>query len=211
MTFPIRGTMKEIQTFSVILALGLMAHLTGCAGQHMRGSENPALDQMTFSLRFDRADLDRLYKKNIEELMDSSIMGQWKGQAQNGTPPNVAVFPIRNETSEHIRGSLDALVSKIETDLVNDTPISIIAQESQGALISEVKRQQSSAYDPKRLAEYGEQLGAQYYITGRVYDVAERTKDARRVQYFLFLQVLDVETGAIKFQHEASLTKALIG
>lgn len=120
MMFPIRGTMKEIKTFSVILALGLLAHLTGCAGQHMRGSENPELDQMTFSLRFDRADLDRLYKKNIEELMNSSIMGQWKGQAQNGAPPNVAVFPIRNETSEHIRGSLDALVSKIETDLVNE-------------------------------------------------------------------------------------------
>jgi hypothetical protein len=194
-----------------MLVLGFAVMLAGCAGQHMRGSENPELDQMTFSLRFDRADLDRLYEANVKELMESPIMDQWEGKAQNGAPPNVAVFPIRNETSEHIRGSLDALVSKIETDLVNNTPVSVIAQESQGALISEIKRQQSSAYNPNRLAEYGKQLGAQYFITGRVYDVAERTKDARRVQYFMFLQVLDVETGTIQFQHEASLTKALIG
>jgi hypothetical protein len=194
-----------------MLVLGLAVTLAGCAGQHMRGSENPELDQMTFSLRFDRSDLDRLYEANVKKLMESPIMDQWEGKAQNGTPPNVAVFPIRNETSEHIRGSLDALVSKIETDLVNNTPVSVIAQESQGALISEIKRQQSSAYNPNRLAEYGKQLGAQYFITGRVYDVAERTKDARRVQYFMFLQVLDVETGTIQFQHEASLTKALIG
>ncbi|MFB6374759.1 MAG: penicillin-binding protein activator LpoB [Bradymonadaceae bacterium] len=187
-----------------------LAFGAGCAAEHARGSENPELDKMTMSLRFDRTDLNNLYKQNIDKLLDSKVIEQWKETASSGKPPVVAIFPIRNETSEHIRQPLDALLSKFQTDLVNNSPVDVISS-NQKELIAEVKRQQSAAYDPKRLASYGKQLGAQYYVTGKVYDVAERTKDGRRVQYFLFIQVLDVETGAIKFQAEASVSKALLG
>lgn len=193
---------------AALLVGGLMA---SCKAQHVRGSENPALDEMTFSLRFDRKDLERLYSENIDKLLESAVMNQWEREAASGKAPIVAIFPLRNETSEHIRGPLDALLSKFQTDLVNNSPVDVVARQSQDELIKEIKKQQAAAYDPNRLAEYGKQLGAQYYVTGKVYDVAERTKKARRVQYFLFIQVLDVETGAIKFQTEAGLTKALIG
>jgi len=168
------------------------------------------MDEMTMSLRFDRKDLEKLYKQNIDELFDSGVMTQWKENASGGQPPVVAIFPIRNETSEHIRQPLDALMSKFQTDLVNNSPVDVVSS-SQQELIADVKRQQSAAYDPKRLASYGKQLGAQYYVTGKVYDVAERTEGERRVQYFLFIQVLDVETGGIEFQTEASLSKGLLG
>lgn len=168
------------------------------------------MDEMTMSLRFDRKDLEKLYKENIEKLLDSRVLEQWNEKASSGKPPVVAIFPIRNESSEHIRQPLDSLLSKFQTDLVNNTPVDVVSS-NQKQLIAEVKKQQAAAYDPKRLASYGKQLGAQYYVTGKVYDVAERTKDGRRVQYFLFIQVLDVETGAIKFQTEASLSKGLMG
>jgi hypothetical protein len=196
---------------ATLLCAALIAGPFGCAGSHVRGSENPNLDEMTMSLRFDRKDLEKLYQENIEKLMGSSIVGQWKREAGGGKPPVVAVFPIRNETSEHIRKPLDALISKFETDLVNQSPVDVVAQNRQGGLIKEIKRQQAAAFDPQRLSEYGKQLGAQYYITGKAYDVAERTKDGRRVQYFLFIQVLDVETGAIKFQTESAVSKGLLG
>jgi hypothetical protein len=122
----------------------------------------------------------------------------------------VAVFPMRNETSEHIEKSLDALLSKFETDLVNDTSVTIVSRENQPDLIAEIKRVQAEAYDPARLVEYGRQLKAQYFVTGKVYGVTERVEDERRVQYFMFVQVLDVETGAVRFQNEAKVTKGLV-
>ncbi len=183
----------------------------GCGAQHARGSDNPELDEMTMSLRFDRKDLGELYRENIDKLMDSSIVEQWRQEAQGGDPPVVAIFPIRNETSEHIREPLDSLLSKFQTDLVNRTPVDVISRGRQDEMITEIKRQQAAAYDPERLAEYGRQLGAQYYVTGKVYDVAERTEGERRVQYFLFIQVLEVETGRIKFQTESGLSKGLLG
>jgi PBP1b-binding outer membrane lipoprotein LpoB len=43
-----------------------------------------------------------------------------------------------------------------------------------------------------------------------VVDNSERTATARRVQYFMFMQAISVETGEIMWQHQAELTKALI-
>lgn len=195
----------------ILITLALVAVGLGCAEpQYVTDEEEPRIDDYTMSLRFDRKDLERLYDENADVLYDSSIVKQWERQATSGTPPVVAVFPMKNETSEHIGGQLDALLAKIETDLVNNSPADVVSYDDQPDLIAEIKRQQSDAYDPGRLARYGKQLGAQYFVTGKVYDSAERIGDERRVQYFMFMQVLDVETGAIKFQHESGMTKGLI-
>ena len=196
--------------YTLICLLALTA-LTACGEpQYVRDTEEPRLDEYTMSLRFDRKDLDRLYEENSDVMMKSGIVKQWEREAASGKPPVVAVFPINNETSEHIESQLDALLSRIETDLVNKSPADVVSHENQPELIAEIKRQQSEVYDPSRLATYGKQLGAQYFVTGKVYDSAERVGDERRVQYFMFLQVIDVSTGAIKFQNESGLTKGLI-
>jgi len=57
--------------------------------------------------------------------------------------------------------------------------------------------------------KYGRQLGVKYYVTGKAQSAEERTEDERRVQYWLFMQVIDVETSAIKWQHKAYVTKAV--
>ena len=44
----------------------------------------------------------------------------------------------------------------------------------------------------------------------KVYDVAEQVKAEKRVQYFMFVQVIEVATGAIKFQNESNISKGLI-
>ena len=53
-------------------------------------------------------------------------------------------------------------------------------------------------------------VGAQYLVTGKVFSSDERFEGERRVQYSLFLQVLDVETGDILFQNKTTVTKALV-
>ncbi|MBA2665328.1 MAG: penicillin-binding protein activator LpoB [Bradymonadaceae bacterium] len=205
--------MKNRPFWTSALALSLVFSfvLAGCGSpQYVRDSEEPRLDEYTMSLRFDRQDLDKLYEDNIKELLRSNVVKSWERQAASSVAPVVAIFPMRNETSEHIGSQLDTLLSKFETDLVNKTPASVVSHENQPDLIAEIKRQQSDAYDPQRLARYGRQLGAQFFVTGKVYDVAERVKDERRVQYFMFVQVIDVETGQIRFQNESKLTKGLI-
>lgn len=207
MKMNIKRTLKMTLGLCALTLFGLTA---ACGPTYVRDTEEPELDNYTMSLRFDRQDIDRLYQDNINKLMSSGIVKTWEKQAALGNAPVVAIFPMRNETSEHVGPQLDTLLSKFETDLVNKTPVDVVSHERQPELIAEIKQQQSAAYDPQRLSQYGRQLGAQYFVTGKVYDVAERVSDERRVQYFMFVQVIDVETGAIKFQNEAKVTKGLI-
>ncbi len=59
--------------------------------------------------------------------------------------------------------------------------------------------QRGSHMDPATAGRLGKQLGA----------VAERMKKMRRMQYNLFIQILDIETSMVKFQNEAVRSKAV--
>ena len=86
----------------------------------------------------------------------------------------------------------------------------MVSLERQPQIVEEVRRQYSDAFDPSAVARWGKQIGAKYFVTGKVFSSDERQDEERRVQYFLFLQVLDAETGAILFQHKSGLTKAIV-
>ena len=56
---------------------------------------------------------------------------------------------------------------------------------------------------------YGE--GGDDLVYGDVGDTTEKTKDRRRVQYYLFLKVVEVETGRLIFQQKIDKTKQIKG
>jgi uncharacterized protein (TIGR02722 family) len=199
---------------SKVAGLPLLAALVfaaGCGGPaYVRGKDNPDLDKAAMSTGLDKEDLEDLFNQNSKSLMESGAMKRWKDASHDGKEPTVAIFQVKNETSEHVDSQLDALLSKFETQLVNSGTVTVISHERQKQLVDELKLQQSAAFDPDKAAQLGKQLGAQYFITGKVYDSAEKSDDERRVQYFLFMQAIDVETGAIRWQNEANLTKGLV-
>ena len=87
----------------------------------------------------------------------------------------------------------------------------MIARSRQDELMQQLGVQQGAAFDPTAAQQLGQQLGVKYFLSGKVTSVEERLEKMRRVQYTLFLQVLELETGAIRFQAEASRTKAIKG
>lgn len=191
-----------VMTVLVVLALG-----SGCGPTYVRGSENPELDDAAMSTGLDKRDLEKLFDENYESLMASAVINTWKAESP---PPVVSLFPIANETSEHVRDQLDALLSKMETQLINSGVATVVDRERQNELIAEVRRQQGGAFDETKSAEVGRQLGAKFFLTGKVYDSAEKTGKERRVQYFLFMKIVEIETGVVRWQNEANLTKGLV-
>ena len=192
----------------LLVLASLVVLLAGCAGPRaVRGQDTPGLDQAAMSTSLDRKDLETALKINMEALRTSKLMARWQAEQD----PTVAVLPIRNETSEHIDSALNALMTEIESQLINFAPVRVISLEDQPVLIEEIRQQQqNSAYDQSRVAAWGKQIGVRYIVSGRVYATDERTQSARRVQYYLFLRTVDVETGEILFQNQAPITKAII-
>ena len=197
--------------FVLMLAtIMLQVTILGCGPKAKRGGEgtdNPRLDDPALSVKLDRRDIDYLVSTNIRALANSPL---WNGVIEKASkPPLVSIWPIKNVSTQHIDDQMNALLSSIEPYLVNSGDVSVVSRQRQQQLIKELNLRQSDVYDPQTAGKIGKQLGAKYFITGRISSVEERLKKTRRVQYSLILQVIEVETGLIKFQNEASRSKAL--
>lgn len=197
----------------LLLALALVSSATaatGCKPKAVRGgpgTENPNLDQGAMSTTLDRRDLQELMQVNMAKLMESPFWAQ-----MTGTPGQiVAIWPFKNETSEHIDDQLNTLLADMETELVNSGVVSVVSRERQAEMANEVAVQQNrSIYDPAFANQISRQLGAKFYITGKVGSVDEFFNKERRVQYTLFIQVIEVETSLVRFQYKSERSKAIV-
>ncbi|MCZ6672690.1 MAG: penicillin-binding protein activator LpoB [Verrucomicrobia bacterium] len=197
--------------FVLVFASGLLlVVMPGCGPKAMRGgdmTDNPGLDDSALSVKLDRLDIDYLVSTNIRALSNSVL---WNGTIEKASKaPLVSIWPIQNSSTQHIDDQMDALLSSIETYMVNSGDVGVVSRQRQQQLINELDLRQSDVYDPQTAGRIGNQLGAQYFITGRITSVEERLKKTRRVQYNLILQVIEVETGLVKFQNEASRSKVM--
>jgi uncharacterized protein (TIGR02722 family) len=198
--------LKLSRALPLSLAFLLGAQAIACGPRAVRGDDVEGLDSEAMGTGLDKVDLEKLLADNMNAMESSPVVKRWEKEEA----PRLAVLPFRNETSEHIDSALDALISDVETGLINAGHVSVISLESQGMLIAEVRKQQGDDYDQGKSAAIGRQMGVQYIVTGKVFSTDEKMNNERRVQYFLFMQVLEVETGQILFQNKSSLTKAMI-
>lgn len=199
---------KNVASALVFASLaGLVAFNSGCGGkEYVRGANDPSIDAPAMSTGLDKDDVQRMLSENLNHLRTAPIMEVWR---EHRGQDRVAIFPFQNETSEHIDSQLQAALSETETWLVDSGVVTVISRERQREMIAEVEGHARPVFDPSKVAVYGRQLGAQYAITGKVQAADERTKDMRRVQYWLFMQVIDIETSAIRWQHKSYITKAV--
>jgi uncharacterized protein (TIGR02722 family) len=197
-------------TIVALAALAALAVLSGCQARAVRGgagTANPDLDRAAMSTTLDRDDITYLVEDYLARLEASRF---WQDTVKPAEPsPIVAIWPIQNATTQHIDDQMLTVLSSIETALVNTNEVRVVDRSRQEALAREIGVQHTGIFDPSSAQRLGRQLGAQYFFTGKITSVDERLNNQRRVQYTLFLQVLEVETGLIRFQNEVARSKAL--
>lgn len=200
-------TLRFRTRHAAAVSLPLVLVLAGCGGKEVvRGANDPSVDAPALSTGLDKDDVQRALHETLNNLRAAPVMNEWR---TTNPPPTVAIFPFQNNTSEHIDSMLDAMLSEAETWLVESGTVQVVARDRQNQMIREVEGQQNPVFNPANVAKYGKQLGVKYYITGKVSAADERSEDMRRVQYFLFMQVIDVETSAIRWQRKTYVTKAV--
>ncbi len=196
----------------LLLLATTMAGSLGCKPKAVRGgpgTDNPHLDDGAMSTTLDRVDIDYLVEQNLSAMYAS---GWWARDVQGSmsNPPIVAIWPIKNATSQHLDDQMLTMLSQIETQLVNSGAVSVVSRERQAEMVEEAQLQNTDIFDPSTAARLGAQLGAKYYVTGKVTSTDERFDGERRLQYSLFVQVIEVETSLIKFQFTSERTKAIV-
>jgi PBP1b-binding outer membrane lipoprotein LpoB len=192
------------------LALFAFASLTvlACGGrEYARGADDPSVDREAIST-LDKVDLERTLQTLLDELRASAVMDEWRDKARDpATKVNAAVAPFINETSERIDPQLDAMLTETERWLHDASLVHVVSREQQASLSKTSAGAQSSAFDPAHVAQYGKQLGVQYFITGKV--GASDAEGSRHAQYFLLMQVINTSTSEILWQQKADVTKAV--
>jgi PBP1b-binding outer membrane lipoprotein LpoB len=205
----IRGVPRS--TLPCLAALSVLALAQpGCASrEYVRGSDDPSVDEPAMSTALDKDDIERTLQKLLNEMRESPVMLEWRTRAAQNDRQTVAIAPFSNETSEHIDSQLDSMLGETETWLVSSQIVRVVSQERQAEMIRQVEGDRHPVFDPNHVPQYGKQLGVKFYVTGKVGAADERTRHARRVQYFIFMQVIDTETSEIRWQEKAYVTKAL--
>ncbi|MCC6215223.1 MAG: penicillin-binding protein activator LpoB [Polyangiaceae bacterium] len=187
--------------------LACASALTACGGPTaIRGEDEVGFDDQAMSTGLDKRDLQKLLHENLKALQASAVIERWRSESG----PVVAVVPLRNETSEHVDSALEALTSDIETVLVNAGGVRVVSLQNQATIMEEIRRQHADGFAPGDVARWGKQVGARYFVTGKVFSADERIEGERRVQYMMFIQVIEAETSVILFQHKSTVTKGVI-
>jgi hypothetical protein len=195
---------RALATTTTIVSL---LSLAGCAKPtYVRGGEVEGFDDATMGTTFDKRDIDQLLHENLKAF---STSGFARRIADDRSRPTLAIYPMANETSEHIGSQLDAIMSDVETYMVNTNLVRVVSVERQRQMIAEIEKQYGGGFDPKHLADYNKQLGAQFYLTGKVFSSDQKAAGERRVQYFMFMQAIDVATSEVVWQNKASVTKGI--
>jgi curli biogenesis system outer membrane secretion channel CsgG len=208
----VQTSTPPLSTFRRLTPVVLLPVLFGafaCAPRAMRGGEgtaNPDMDVPAMSVELDREDINFLVGEFLAGLEASRF---WRQTVESSDRPLVAVWPISNQSSIHIDDQMTTLLSSIETALVNTGDVRVVDRSRQQNLIAEIGMQQGAAFDQSSAQRLGKQLGVRYFVTGRITSVDERIQRTRRVQYSLFLQVIEIETGIIEFQSEVTRSKAI--
>jgi len=194
---------------AVVLAPALVLG-SACKPKAIRGgpgTENPDFDEGAMSTGLDRKDLQGLMQENMKSLVASPIWAQWRGASPQ---PVIAIWPIKNDTTEHLDDQMLTLLSDMETELLSSGVVSVVSRERQAEMMAEAGMQQGADFNPAMAAQIGKQIGAQYFLTGKLQSVDERINKERRVQYTLFMQVIEVETSLLKFQTKSERTKGIV-
>ena len=201
---------RSLRGVCAVAVIALVSFVSGCAPQATRGgagTARPEMDEPALGVGLDREDINFLVAQNLASLENSKF---WLGEIVPAKPPPLfAIWPIENRTSQHIEDQLVTILSSIETTFVNSGEVRVVARNEQENLGDEIRRQSGSMFDPRNAQRAGRQLGAAYFVTGRITSVDEKLSGVRRLQYSLFLQVLEVETGLVRWQHEVTRSKQL--
>ncbi len=178
------------------LSLGLFS---GCATTRVLDPEA----EKHYDANYDFSD-----KKKIVDALTESLL--------NATPasdkrPILIVYPVANETSEHIDTS--GITDDIRLKLLKSGKFRFINRTQRSNIQEEVAYQGAGYVDPAMMVTQGRQLGADYILSGALRSIEKkeqrqiRLTKKKMVYYSLNLELTDLTTGEIMWADKVELAR----
>ena len=195
----------------LVLCLLIMILTSACGGYFQASDQEE--DATTSELT--ERDLESMFSRMSTSLFDSNLMRLWSAYHRSGKPIKLGVLAVEDQVKPPMTTSLIRLMKSLEGELSTDGEVITVSRSSQPKLLQGLRDPKDPALNRQKVAQLGEELGVQYLLTGKLYSVSDSVSDSAsdeqsssdQVQYFLFMQVIEVKTGAVRWQMEIETLK----
>lgn len=188
----------------VAALLVILGTLPGCGASVVRGSDKPKINDPALSIRFDQKDVNQIVGKMVDELLASAFFAEVTDGPEK---PRIAIDELVNETDQHL--NTEEVLTLIQGKVINTRKMTFVDKAAREKAERELGMQLRDVVAAGTAAQIGKQLGFRYFLTGKIWSGTEQLKGVKRVQYRVVLKVLDIESLAIEWQAEESVTKQL--
>jgi uncharacterized protein (TIGR02722 family) len=149
-------------------------------------------------------------KKKIVDALTSSLLSVQQVPASS-KKPILIVYPVANETSEHIDTS--GITDDIRLALIRSGKFRFINEAQRNNILREGAYQARGHVDPNMRFAQGRQLGADYILSGTLRSIEKkepkqiRLTKKKMIYYSLNLELTDLTTGEISWADKVELAR----
>ena len=175
--------------------------MAGCAASTK--NLNPK-DDLHYDASYDFSDKHQIVDRLVTPLLSAPLFPVQ-------TKPIMIVYPIVNETSEHI--STGGITDAIRMKLIQSGKFRFINERQRENIQKETSYQDQGYVDPAMMVEWGRQLGANYILSGTLRSIKKeqqrqwRLNKKERIYYSLDLTMTELKTGEIVYADQAELAR----
>lgn len=184
------------------LALSLFAGACSTNRAYTRGTyEDPNTIEM-LSDHFNENDLQLIAKTMVNSLAESAAFQQIQGR------PVIVIGRMKNSTSEHI--DMKSLADKMQVDLMKTGKFVFTDKDTRKDVAEELEYQGSGYVDPNTQKTPGQQIGADYMLTGEISSIVQQVGRDKMVYYKMTTKLHNLRTNIIEWSEEKQLRKKFV-
>tara|TARA_B100000965_G_scaffold394264_1_gene406196 strand:- start:7 stop:588 length:582 start_codon:yes stop_codon:yes gene_type:complete len=188
--------MKSLNLLLISALLTLAACSTGPVTY-----QDPGTAQ-SLTLDFDLPDVNAV----ADTMVDSMLTSPSTVDITKSERPILVVDRIQNRTDQHI--DTVSVTDSIRTRLIRSGKFRFVDASTRDAQRAELLYQETGGMtNPDAAIKMGQQLGAEYMVTGAIVSYSTSSSKRRREAYKLTLNMINLKTGIIEWADEKPILK----
>ena len=195
----------------VVVCVVLCALLISACSSAPKVSRVDATTQTDLSGRWNDTDVrivcDALINSAVNSPRIDAFIKEYSGK-NRGALPTVIIGSFRNVSSEHIDTRI--ISNLMRTAIINSGKLEFVAGGNErDAIRAEREDQQSNASD-RTAASLGQEIGANFMLSGEVNSMEEKVGNITQRVYFVKATMTNIESSRIIWEDENSEIKKIV-
>lgn len=196
------------RTAKIIALAAATVMLIGCGGREVTRTDPDHVTDL--SGYWNETDARMVADSMVQQCLDGRWLTDFNtGGVREGPTgvPVIVVGGIYNESSEHI--NTDLFMNEIERSLLESGEVQIAAGGASRGEVRDEREDQSVFASPETAAAFGQEIGADYVMTGDIGSIVDEEGDTRSVYYQISLELIDVETALKSWMGSLEIKKMI--